>query len=609
MKKLLFCLSVLSTSLLSPAQTPVCTANGYHLMDEDGDFLTKTAYTYIDKTNPRIFLAYNSGSYYYLNSNGKSLYPYGFSLAYPFKGNFALAYKNGQYFHITPTGLYLDSLDWPKAPEVYNTHLLISRDQKKVIHHSGKVVHTYADSLVFGENSGIVLWDTAKKTAQQFFNYSGLPELNKGKSFRNVVKVDNTQQGYVVVVQEKKGEEVFCVLNNRGDVIIENEPAIRYYKTLRVVRDKYVFTAEDGTTARIATPWDFTHWYPLKYLKSKYYNYNNSALAMSSRKELSPFGLLLGSEKWALKSNGTVSGNYLFDQVLPAKPRTRNYPVKMGMQWHFYNSRTESVDSLPFKEIHPMGLYNDMMFVSDTAGVHPNKKWALYNVKTKQLTVEMYTLIPPRTRHIKLLTDRVYNPWFNDILEVNLGKRKVYFNEYGEEIFKEPENAPSYEMLNFYEYELLVTRKNMKPIPKGNKFSKKQLELKLSANNGLALQMANNTKADIPITWQDGIFQLSLQYERTPGKWETICGPPNTDCGNSYVPGKFPAQQLVEERIPMPQGSSRVKLRMVLTDVNGIDRVYSNSIWYSLPFAFLTGYFPPYGAQQRFMIDFYRRNK
>ena len=84
-----------------------------------------------------------------------------------------------------------------------------------------------------------------------------------------------------------------------------------------------------------------------------------------------------------------MSGNYLFDQVLPAKPRTRNYPVKMGMQWHFYNSRTESVDSLPFKEIHPMGLYNDMMFVSDTAGVHPNKKWALYNVKTKQLTKEV----------------------------------------------------------------------------------------------------------------------------------------------------------------------------------------------------------------------------
>lgn len=419
--------------------------------------------------------------------------------------------------------------------------------------------------------------------------------------------MDYTQQGYVVVVLEKKGKQVFGVLNNSGNCIIENQPAINYYKTLRVVRDHYVFTSEEGSTARIATPWTFTHWYPMKYLVSKYYQQSNSALAISNQKPFSPFGLLIGSEKWALKSNGKVEGNHLFDQVLPAKSRTGNYPVKMGRKWYFYNTRTMKVDSLPFKEIHPMGLFNELMFVSDTPGIHAEKKWALYSVKTNHLTDEKYTLKPRSNRHVKLLTDRVYNPWFNDVLEIYEGERKVYFNEYGEEIYKEPINAPNYKMMNFYEYELRVNDKNMKPIPKDLKFSKKQLELRLKVNNGLLLHIANNTKAGIPITWQDGIFQLSLQYERVPGAWETICGPPNTDCGNSFVPGNFPKQQMVEERIPMPQGNSRVKVRVALADVNGLNIIYSNTVWYNLPFAFIKGYFPPYGAQHRFIVDYYKK--
>lgn len=178
MKKLVLSIFTLHISIALLGQIPVCTSDGYHLMDDDGDFLTKSPYTYIDNTNPRLFLAYNAGTYYYLNSNGKSIYQYGFSLAYPFNGNFALIYKNGQFYHITPEGSYLDSLDWPKAPEVYKKHILISRNQKAIIHSSGEVVKHYTDSLVFGEHSGIVIWDTAKQTAQQFINQV---ELNSAK--------------------------------------------------------------------------------------------------------------------------------------------------------------------------------------------------------------------------------------------------------------------------------------------------------------------------------------------------------------------------------------------------------------------------------------------
>lgn len=606
-KRFLF-LFLMMSYWIAEAQIPVCTAEGYRLMDDDGDFLDHGPVTYIDKSSPRYFLTYHGGSFYYQNNRGKKMFSKAFSIAYPFDGSFALVKRNGVYYHINPAGNYLDTLNWPKAPEVYQSDVLISRRQKSIWHASGKLLLLYSDTVIAGDRSGLFIWDKTRQTAQQFILPPGRDQLVKGKRFKNVVLVDPTQQGFVVVVQQRDSSRWFSIIDDRGRFLLQDEPDIGYYKPLRVIQQRWVFLSTHGTPAKIQTPWELNLWWPLKNLKSVYGNSPSSPIYISNRKALAPFGLIAGTQKWTVHAHGTVHGNYLFDQVLPSDSRTKNYPVRMDRQWYVYNTRNEQLDTLPFREIHPMGVQNEILLVSDTIGLHRQKKWALYSLKTHQKTEPLFVAPPKGNHRVKLYIDGIFNPWFNKVLQVQQDQRRVYYSTAMEQLFIEPQHAPTYALSNFYNYRLRITPRNAKAIPTSFKFSKKQLDLQLESKQGLWVQIANNSKQDLPITYQDGAFQLTLQYERTPGQWETIAAPPYTDCGNSFVSGQFPAQKMVEHRLAIPTGSAYVNVRMTLV-VQGQEVVYSNVIRYALPTGYLQGYFPPFGANSKMEVKYYRNKR
>jgi len=606
MKHLFLSLFILTVSLVCLAQTPVCTPTGYRLIDDDGDFLDKAPRTYIDNTHPKYFLSYHDGSFSYINAYGKSMFPVDFSIAYPFYGDFALAQRNGKFFHLSSEGLFIDTLKHPLKPMVYDKSILISLEKKKIWHSSGELLSTFEDSLIIGEHSGLFLWNREDQTAEQFTTSYGRSKLNKIKKYKNVTKVDYTQQGYVIIVQEKGKDELFSVIDKNGQAILANQPDINYYKTLRVIQGNYVFVSEKGSPIRIQNPWELNMWWPMQYLKSDRNRINNGSLCLSNRKELSRFGVLLGTEKFVSCDNGVIQGNYLFDRVLPTNSRSVKYPVKMKQQWYLYQPNKELLEPLPYKEIHPMGIKNEVMLVSDTIGDNPTKKWAVYSFKTDKKTNEEFELKRQSLELFKLHQDLITDPWFNDVMKLSFNDRACYFSERGELIFTEEENAPTFELKDFYTCTLRVNARVFKDIPKGLKSSKRSFEVQINKNNGLTVTVINNTKEELPIEFQDGLFQMSLQFETKPGKWKTVAGPPATFCGNSYFNGKFPAKKMVEQRLTLPPGSSYVNVRMAL-EMQGKEQVYSNVIRYGLPSGYLQGYYPPYGVPSKVLLPLYNK--
>ncbi len=585
------------------AQVPVCTPTGYRLIDDDGDFLDKAPRTFIDNTHPKYFLSYHNGSFSYINQYGKKLFPSEFSVAYPFNGSFALAQRNGKFFHLSSEGVFIDTLDFPLKPKVYDEDILISQEKKKIWHASGVVLKTYEDSLIIGNYSGLFLWNRANQTAEQYIASKGNPKLTRINKFRNVTKVDVTQQGYVVIVQQKGKDKLFSVINKKGQAILADQPDINYYKTLRVIQGNYVFVSDKGAPMRVQNPWEFNMWWPMQYLKSDRNSNTNLSLCVSNRKELSRFGLLLGTKKYVSISNAVIEGNYLFDAVLPTDSRSGRYPVKMKQKWYLYQPNKALLEPLPYKEIHPMGIKNETMLVSDTVGANPAKKWAVYNFKTEEKTKEEFVLKRQSLEFFKLHQDLITNPWFNDVIQLSFNDRACYFSERGELIFTEEKNAPTFELKDFYTCTLRVNSRVYMEIPKDLKASKKGIEVQVSQNNGLTVRVINNTKAELPVEFQDGLFQLSLQFETEPGKWKTVAGPPQVTCGNSYYKGNFPAKKMVEQRLALPPGSAHVNVRMVL-DLGGSEKIYSNVLRYGLPSGYLQGYFPPYGASSKFVYDY-----
>ena len=606
MKQLFLSLFFLSISSGCLAQTPVCTPTGYRLIDDDGDFLDKAPRTYIDNTHPKYFLAYHQGSFSYIDDYGQKIFPQDFSIAYPFYGSFALAKRNGKYFHLSAKGLFIDTLEHPLKPLVYDKDVLISEEKKKIWHSSGALLLTYEDSVIVGDFSGLFLWNQKDQTAEQFILSNGKAKLNKINKFRDVTKVDYTQQGYVIIVQQKGKEQVYSVIDKRGQTILADRPHLSYYKTLRVIQNNYVFDSDKGSPVRTQNPWEFNMWWPMQYLKFDRNRNTNASLCLSNRKELYRFGMLLGTEKFVSCAQGIIQGNYLFDQVLPSDSRTGRYPVKMKQEWYLYHPNKELLEPLPYKEIHPMGIKNKLMLVSDTAGIYQTKKWAVYSFKINKKTNEDYVLTRKSLELFKLHQDLIADPWFNDVLKLSFNNRDCYFSERGELIFTEEENAPTFELKDFYTCTLRVNARVFKDIPKGLKSSKRSFEVQINKNNGLTVTVINNTKEELPIEFQDGLFQMSLQFETKPGKWKTVAGPPATFCGNSYFNGKFPAKKMVEQRLTLPPGSSYVNVRMAL-EMQGKEQVYSNVIRYGLPSGYLQGYYPPYGVPSKVLLPLYNK--
>ena len=605
MKQLFLSLFFLSISSGCLAQTPVCTPTGYRLIDDDGDFLDKAPRTYIDNTHPKYFLSYKNGSFSYINAYGKSMFPVDFSIAYPFYGDFALAQRNGKFYHLSSEGLFIDTLEHPLKPMVHDKSVLISLEKKKIWHSSGELLRTFEDSIIISDHSGMFLWNREDQTAEQFTTSYGRSKLNKIKEYKNVTKVDNTQQGYVVIVQQKGKDQLFSVMDKNGQAILANQPDINYYKTLRVIQQNYVFVSDKGAPMRIQNPWEFNMWWPMQYLKSDRNRINNGSLCLSNRKELSRFGVLLGTEKYVSFDNGVVQGNYLFDRILPTNSRSGKYPVKMKQKWYLYQPNKELLEPLPYKEIHPMGIKNEVMLVSDTIGDNPTKNWAVYSFKTDKKTNEEFVLKRQSLELFKLYQDLITDPWFNDVMKLSFNDRACYFSEQGKLIFTEEEDVPTFELKDFYTCTLRVNVRVFKDIPKGVK-SKKGIEVQVNQNNGLTVKVINNAKEELPIEFQDGLFQMSLQFETKPGKWKTVAGPPQVTCGNSYYMGKFPAKKMVVQRLALPPGSSYVNVRMAL-EIQGQEQVYSNVIRYGLPSGFLQGYYPPYGIPSQVLLPLYKR--
>ena len=103
---------------------------------------------------------------------------------------------------------------------VHDKSVLISLEKKKIWHSSGELLRIFEDSIIISDHSGLFLWNREDQTAEQFTTSYGRSKLNKIEEYKNVTKVDNTQQGYVVIVQQKGKDQLFSVMDKNGQAIL-----------------------------------------------------------------------------------------------------------------------------------------------------------------------------------------------------------------------------------------------------------------------------------------------------------------------------------------------------------------------------------------------------
>jgi hypothetical protein len=571
----LFILIFALTCLNGIAQNVGRTEDGFHIINRQGEKLTK-AYDFIQFAEFGHQLVSQNGKFGYLNKNGSIAIPLIYDVAYPFNGDFALVGNSGKYYHINKTNKVLDSMDWPKAPLVYNLHFLVANEgENKVFYGDGTELLSSSHQLTLASRAGIIEHNTQNDSVFQYVATSVNRELKLINVFSVIEAPSLTNQGYLCIPQLKEGKETYSVYDQYGKQLVSCDIAGVNPYLIQVVWNQFVYIPIGSPNLRPYQLGQETH-------------FSMSELWMKDQKTLSPFTfqlcnkyendqmiLLKYSHKWLSFDGREVEGNNLFDDIVPGDEYLT--PVKKGRKWYLLDHRLDSLIPLPYKQIHPIGMNKGRFFarMQEDGGVI-EAKWSLVSCYNKTATLELYQV--PLLPHDNSVYDQKsrYN-WSPHLTEVIKKEKRVLLDYRGNEVWADPDNK-AITIEDFFKVNFAFKFDDFKELPKRHSYKKNQVSMAISPiGSGINIQLTNTKKTGEPVELQDGYLQTVLEMKTNEGTWLKIGYLDPSWCGNSYYGGYLPPNKTASTIVNLPKGDQPIIVRVLLNE-HSKNRIVSNEI-------------------------------
>lgn len=529
MKKVTFLLSFLFlTPLLATAQdAPVLLNDGYYLIDEEGDTLTKYAYDYIHPRSGSTWLVIHNSEFNYINPyNYRKISKRSFHSAYPFNGKFGLVGLTPHYHYISEKGVLFDTLDYALEPKVYGNFLIYGDSVYRVVDVDGTLIHRSTKPLFIAAKVGIFEWDKAEKRVIQYS--TSARSMRQVRSFENVDTLAFNHQGYAFIEQEGK----FCVPSASGQLLFENQTIeSSYYLGLKVMWGKYLFLNRVAEGAQrfeneiSAVPlYNSAH--------CMFNNYPNSggvSVELSDYFESIDMARLPGGEKW-VRYNGhsrQVEGRYLFNEVLPSNHNHLRL-VRLGMEWFLYNARNEELQKLPWRFIHPFGLQEGRFFGSNSSLDFWEKSWSYQNLDSLNGGPEVYHFIKPKLALRRWHPHIAMASQIPDINRIAFKGDTFWMNTEGELIAQElAPNPRPHQPLDYIKPELFLNNNNVIAMESRRGYARRKLGAYLKpVEDGILIELANTTKDSALVKLDNGSLGVQLEYRVNDSLWRAISHSP-----------------------------------------------------------------------------------
>jgi hypothetical protein len=572
---LLFILIFALTCLNGNAQNVGRTEDGFHIINRQGEKLTK-AYDFIQFAEFGHQLVSQNGKFGYLNKNGSIAIPLIYDVAYPFNGDFALVGNSGKYYHINKENQVLDSMNWPKAPLVYNLHYLVANeDENKVFYEDGTELLSSIHQLTLASRAGIIEYNTQKDSVFQYASTRGNKELELINAFSVIDAPRLTNQGYLCVPQLKEGKETYSVYDQYGKQLVSCDIAGVDPNLIQVVWNQFVYIPTGNPNLRPHQLGQETH-------------FSMSELWMKDQNILSPHTfqlcnkyaddemiLLKYSHKWLPFDGREVQGNNLFDLVVPGDDHLT--PVKMGQKWYLLDHRGDSLIPLPYKQIHPIGMNNGRFFarMQEDGGIF-EAKWALVSYYTKTTTEELYQ-VPLLPEDNSVYDQKTRYHWSPQMTVVIKDEKRVLLDYKGDEVWTDP-NDKGTTIEDFFKVNFAFKFDNFKELAKKDTYNKNQVSIVIAPiASGINVQLTNTKKTGVPVEIQDGYFQVVLEMKTNEDTWLKIGYLDPSWCGNSYYSDYFPPNKTASTIVNVPKGDQPIIVRVILNE-HSEKRIVSNEI-------------------------------
>jgi hypothetical protein len=552
---------LLFLSSFSFAQTPVRNEQGYLLIDYDGEILTETSYDFIGEASSHLHVAVKDGRWGYLNSNGRPAIPFEYDVAYPFNGSFALVGKDERYFHINQQQQVLDTIDWPKAPLVYNKRLLLANEGKSIVYYEdGQVLLESKERLLLAAKSGIIRWDKEKALVEQYISPRGKDRLHLYKTHQEVDSVAITHEGYLCILKTKNNAQYFDVFDERNPQAIASIPAKGNHASyIKEVWKNFIYWPE-GQVFHREIPMGTESHFPMQSMNLKGRSRKTGKVfQLCDKYYRDQVALLPGTEKWVPFDGNSIRGNLIFDDVVPGD---EDYtPVKIGKTWQLYNKRKEKLDTQQFQYIHPIGMNDGRLFASTQNPGTFDEKWAFVNLKEGLVSEEVFAIPLERRSAFLLYENSTLYQWKKELNRLIKDGRYVYINNLGKVVWTEPSTRPL-KPKDFFETELQL-KPGFEELPNKHPYKKKDFVVFIQASNtGIEVHLVNATKDTLPVEIQDGYFQAQIEYKNKEGEWIKIVELEPATCGNSYYSLLFPSKSISRSQVHFPKGTVDMLIRV-----------------------------------------------
>jgi hypothetical protein len=595
MKKVTFLLFLfLLAASKFEAQVPVLLEEGYHLIDYEGDTATKYPYDYIHPRSGSTYLVIQNGEFNYINPyTYKRISERGFHTAYPFIGKYGLVGRTPHYHYISEKGLLFDTLDFALQPQVYGEFLVYGDSLRKVVDTDGKVYHRSLNPLFVAAKVGIFEWDKKERRVIQYYaSYGSFREL---KRFEEVDTLAFNHQGYAFIEQGGK----FCVPSNHGDPYFKDQEVLSsYYLGLQIMWGKYLFLnrIEDHGEHFENEISSFPIVNASHCLFNNYPNRHGPSVELAEPYRSISMARIPASEKWvqydALARR--VEGRYLFDEVLPSDHKHLRL-VRLGMTWFLYSERTEELQELPWRNIHPFGLQEERFFATNSTAEFWKRAWAYQNLDSLNGGPEQYYFIPPPTSKRLWRPNRETILSLNNIHKVYDAKDTIWLNQYGHRVAVEfgPELRP-HGPLDYIFPKLEMSRKDIKAMNsrRGYKRSRLKAYLKEMEDGSYLMEIANTTTDTVFFKYENAKVSIQLEYKMNDSLWRPISySPPSFNNYADHI-GLAPRHKFSREYRPAP-GNFLVWVRLRVIRENGED-LLSEPVRMKIPGGQLLGHrLPP----------------
>jgi hypothetical protein len=187
-----------------------------------------------------IAVAVKNGKFGYIGPNGKQVIPLQYDIAYPFNGDFALVGHAGKYYHINRSNQILDSMDWPQAPVVYQTHFLVVKEHTVLLEDGTACLQSPHQLSLFSQ-SGVIAYDIITDSVFQYSSTHDSRQLTLTGRYAVVGAPIATNQGYLCLPQLVEGRKMYVVYDQWGNQLVRCAMEGIDPKLIEVVWNAFVF--------------------------------------------------------------------------------------------------------------------------------------------------------------------------------------------------------------------------------------------------------------------------------------------------------------------------------------------------------------------------------